>query len=101
MGKFEQYTGNIFRGATPIEFTFRGTKDLISKYENLTGDTLKEDWHYCIREHKRPNGSIDKLLVKISLKEDSWFTLGVITNYAKDLKLPKFNDFYSQRKVIR
>ena len=99
MGNFEQFTNNI--AMTPIEFTFRGTKDLISKFEALSGEKLKDGWHYCIRDHKSPNGSVHKLLVKISVEEDSWFTLGVITNYSKDLKLPKFDEFYSQRKVYR
>lgn len=101
MGKFEQYTNNIFGGKTPIEFTFRGAKDLISKYESLSGDRLKENWHYCIREHKRPNGKVEKLLVKVSLTEDSWATLGALTNCTRDVKLPKFNEVYGQRKVIR
>ena len=98
MTKFEQFVGSAFDGKTPIEFTFRGAKDLVTKYEALTGEKLANGWKYCIREIKRPTGETVKFLLKASVDEDSWYTLGTLTNCKTRINLPDFLEVFRKAK---
>ena len=96
MGTFTQYNPNALWGEVQFSFNFKTTRGLIQGYEKHIGKKLESGWQYCIKEM----GDFSYLM-KFSLKEDSWIVLGYIKGYPKEIKLPKFEELFKKRRVIR